>query len=151
MLREASGGHERDLRYVWYAVSHVDLDPDEITGLTGLPPDQAWKAGDPKPRTGLPRSEGAWILQSGLNESDEFHDHLDALLTRMRSAWEAFVELGVRYQADVGVAIYLLDAQGPLIQVLPDVSASIAELNAILGFDLYAIPEEEEEGDRSDD
>jgi hypothetical protein len=86
-----------------------------------------------------------WILDSGLGEGDEFHDHLDALIARMRPAWAAFVDLGRRFDADVEAAIYLLGAQGPLVQVLPDVSAALAEMNATLGFDLYAIPDDEDE------
>lgn len=39
------------------------------------------------------------------------------------------------------MAIYLVEGQGPLVQVLPDVAADLAELNATLGFDLYAMPE----------
>jgi hypothetical protein len=147
-LREFSGGHERDRRLLWYSLGGPTLDPDEVTRRTGIQPDQAWRAGDPKPRTGISQPEGAWFLNSGLGESDEFHDHLDALLARMRPAWATFVDLGRQYEADVEAAIYLLEAQGPLVQLLPDVSAALAELNATLGFDLYALPagDEEDEG-----
>jgi hypothetical protein len=143
-LREISGGHERDRRYVWYSLRGPDLNPEEITRLTGIAPDKAWHAGDPKPRTGIPQREGVWILDSGLGESEEFHVHLDALIARMRPAWTTFVDLGRRLDVDVEAAIYLLGAQGPLVQVLPDVSVALAELNATLGFDLYAIPDDED-------
>jgi hypothetical protein len=143
-LRAISGGHERDRRFVWYALGGPDVDPDEITRLTGIRPDASYRADDPHPRTGMPPGEGVWHLDSGLGESAEFHDHLDALLARMRPAWAAFVDLGRRYDARVEAAIYCLGATGPLIQVLPDVTAAIAELDATLGFDLYAFPENKE-------
>jgi hypothetical protein len=145
-LRDLSGGHEHDRRFVWYALGGRDLDPDEITRLTRIRPDVSYRAEDPRPRTGLPYGEGVWHLDSGLGESDEFHDHLDALLARMRPSWTTFVDLGRRYDASVETAIYCLGAQGPLVQVLPDVSAAIAELDATLGFDLYAFPEDDGEG-----
>jgi hypothetical protein len=149
-LREISGGHERDRRFVSYSLGGPDLDPEEVTRLTGIAPDQAWRAGDPKPRTGIPQPEGVWIINSGLGERDEFHDHLDALVTRMRPAWATFVELGRRFDAEVEAAIYLLGAQGPLVQVLPDVSAALAEVNATVAFDLYAIPDDEDEDEEAD-
>lgn len=141
-LRELSGGHPADRRHVWYSLGGHDLDPAAVTKLTGIEPDQSWLRGDPKPRTGIPSADGAWLLESGLGPSDEFHDHLDALLNRLRPAWKAFVDLGQEYEATVEAAIYLLEAQGPLVQLLPDVANALGELHATLGFDLYALPEE---------
>jgi Domain of unknown function (DUF4279) len=141
-LRELSGGHPADRRYVWYSLGGADLDPGAVSRSTGIKPDRSWLRGDPKPRTGIPYTGGAWLLESGLGPSDEFHDHLDALLNRLRPAWSAFVGLGHEYEATVEAAIYLLEAQGPLVQLLPDVAKALGELNATLGFDLYALPEE---------
>ena len=136
---DRSGAHERDERHVWYMLVGPDLDPQAISARTGIEPDQAWRAGEPRPRTGAPYAEGAWLLESGLPRSAEFHDHLDALIARLRPAWEAFIDLGRRHKASVGAAITSYGAQGPLVQVSPDVSAALAEINATLGFDLYAL------------
>lgn len=142
-LRDLSGGHPRDRRFVWYAVAGNDLDPAAVTARTRIDPDRAWRRGDPKPRTGIPFEDGVWWLDSGLGPGDEFHDHLDALLARLRPAWSAFVDLGVHFDASVDAAIYCLEAQGPLVQLLPDVAAALHDLNARLGFDIYALPEED--------
>jgi hypothetical protein len=142
-LRALSGGHPKDIRHIWYSLGGPDLDPMEVTTLTGMTPDRAWHRGDPKARTGIPQSDGHWSIDSGLAPHDEFHDHVDALLARLRPAWAAFVDLGRRYDANIDAAIYLLEAQGPLIEVLPDVAAALHELNATIGFDLYALPEDE--------
>jgi hypothetical protein len=56
--------------------------------------------------------------------------------------WSTFVALGRRYDAGVDSAIYLREAQGPLVQLLPDVAAALSEVNATLGFDLYAFGED---------
>lgn len=150
-LRELSGGHPNDDRHASYVLRGEDLDPDEITRLTGLTPGLTFRRGDEKrwhsgPRKGelinnRRHDHGAWFLESGLSDSDEFHEHLDALLDLMRPRWDTFVKLGQRYGAEVWIAIYLREAQGPLVQVLPDVAGSFAELNATLSFDLYALPE----------
>jgi hypothetical protein len=146
-LRDASGGHPNDQRYVSFILRGRDLDPDEITDSTGLTPSRAFRLGDPKPRTGIPHERGAWILESGLGESDEFHDHLDALLARMRPAWPTFVALGHRYDAELSVGVFMRRAQGPLVEVVPDVVAAIAELNAAIWLDLYAFPGDEPDDD----
>jgi hypothetical protein len=142
-LRDLGGGHPRDERRAWYAVRGADVDPSDVESLTGIPADRSWRAGDPRPRTGIARAEGLWLIFSGLGAGEEVHDHLDALLARMRPAWPAFADLGRRHEASVTVSIHCLEAQGPLVEVLPDVSAALAELNASLGFDLYALPEDE--------
>ena len=138
MLSELSGGHPKDRRRVWYSLRGESLDPTDITGLVGISPDRGWRAGNLKPRTGKPYREGAWIIDSGLEDDDEVHDHLDALLARMRPAWATFVDLGRRFEASVGAVVDMAEAQGPLVTVLPDVSGALAELNADIGFDLYA-------------
>lgn len=142
-LRDLSGGHPADRRFVWYALAGPDLDPASVTTLTAIEADRAWRRGDPKPRTGIPYRDGAWLLDSGLGPSDEFHDHLDALLARLKPAWRVFRDLGKRYAATVEAAIYCLEAQGPLVQLLPDVASALSDLNATLGFDIYALPEED--------
>jgi len=140
VLRELSGGHPADERRVWFSLAGPDLDPDAVTALTDIRPSRSWRRGDPKPRTGLPYRDGAWLLESGLAASDEFHDHLDALITRLKPSWSAFVELGQRYEATVDVVICCREAQGPLIQLLPDVAAALSDLGATLSFDIYALP-----------
>lgn len=93
-LRELSGGHPRDFRTASYFVRGRDLDPDEISRLTAITADRSWRRGDLKPRTGIPYRDGLWEIKSGLTERDQIHEHLDALIGRLRPAWPMFVELG---------------------------------------------------------
>jgi Domain of unknown function (DUF4279) len=118
------------------------LDPIAITELTGINPDRSYRADEPLP-TGRPRTDGQWASGSGLADTDEFHDHVDALLARMRPAWDRFVELGDRYDAFVEAAIHCSESQCPLVEVEPAVSAALSELNATLGFDIWTIAREE--------
>ena len=145
-LHILSGGHEADERHIWYALRGPDLDPEAISALTGIRPDRAHRRGEARPRTGEPYPDVAlkspasmaWMIDSGLPRSAEVHDHLEALIARLAPARPAFIALGVRYEATVVGAVTLAEAQGPLVAITPAVAASLAELNALLAFDLYA-------------
>lgn len=139
---DRKGGHRNDERRVFFSLWGSALDPVAITELTGINPDRSYRADEPLP-TGRPRKDGQWAIGSGLAVTDEFHDHVDALLARMRPAWDTFVELGRRYEAFVEAAIACCEPQGPLVEVRPAVSAALSELNATLGFDIWTIAREE--------
>jgi hypothetical protein len=134
------GTHPGDERVVWFALRGDGLDPADITARTGLTPTKAWRVGDGRPHGGTAHSDNVWLLDSGRPRSDEFHDCLNALLALLRPSWPELVALGQEFAAEVGAAIYCYEAQGPLVQVSPEASAALAELNATLGFDLYALP-----------
>jgi hypothetical protein len=141
MTKDSEAPHARDERYVWYVLAG-DFEPDEITRATGLTPSEVRRKGD-EPRLGaaiLKRS--SWSIDSGLTPSDEFHEHLEDLLARLRPGWDALRALGTEHEAGVEAAIYCRQAQGPLVQLSPEHGAAIAELRATLGFDIYALPED---------
>jgi Domain of unknown function (DUF4279) len=137
-LEDMSGGNTDDRRRVSYSLGGPDLDPDQLTKATGINPDFTARAGTPRPRTGLIHDQGIWLVDSGLDRSAEFHQHIDSLLARLTPAWGALVEMGQRFEADVDVAIHLAEAEGPVVVLLPDAAAKFAELNASVCFDLYA-------------
>jgi hypothetical protein len=138
--------HDRDERYVWFGFEG-DFDPDEISRRTGLTPNNAFMKGT-RPRPGASvRRVSVWTIDSGLTPADEFHEQLEDLLTRLRPAWDELCALGRTYDAFVTAAIYCRWSQGPLVVVSPAHGAAIAELGAELGFDIYALPEEQADGD----
>ena len=135
--------HARDERFVWYLLAG-DFDPEDITAAAGLTPTKVGRKGERAgPRTARLVSESTWVVESGLTPSDEFHEHLDQLIIKLRPGWEALVAFGRQHQAFVTAAIYCREAQGPLVEVSPEASAALTELSATLGFDLYALPEDE--------
>lgn len=137
--------HARDERYVWFGFEG-DFDPDEISRLTGLTPDKAFRKGTrPRPGASLRKVSG-WMVDSRLTPADEFHDHLADLLARLQPAWDELCALGRTHSAFVTAAIYCRWSQGPLVEVSPAHGAAIAELGATLGFDIYALPEEQADG-----
>ena len=141
MTDQSEKPHARDERYVWFVLAG-DFDPDEISRATGLTPSEVRRKGD-TPRAGAATlKKSSWSIDSGLTPSDEFHEHLDDLLGRLRPGWTALCALGKKHESHVEAAIYCRQAQGPLVQVSPEHGAAIAELRATLGFDIYALPED---------
>jgi len=139
-------GHAHDERHVWYCLQG-DFDPDDITAPSGLTPTQTRRAGDrPNPRTTHRPPHSMWEMDSGLAPCDEFDEHLDALFERLQPGWVALTVLGDQHEAWSTAAISCREAQGPLVQVEPRAAVAPAELNATLGFDIYALPEIEPDG-----
>jgi uncharacterized protein DUF4279 len=135
--------HARDERYVWYALVG-DFDPDDITATARLTPSKIGRKGEPvSARTTRLRTASTWKMDSRLTPSDEFHAHLEDLIATLRPGWDALTALGQVHQAFVTAAIYCHESQGPLVEVNPQALAALAELRATLGFDLYAVPEDE--------
>ena len=138
--------HALDERYVWFRLVG-EFEPDDITALTGLTPDHAFRKGTrPRPRASVRKVSG-WVVDSRLTPADEFHDHLTDLIALLRPCWDTLRSLGRTHQAFVGAAIYCHWSQGPMIQVSPEHSASLADLGATLEFDIYALPEEAPDDD----
>ena len=133
------GGHPDDCRTANYIIRGTDVDPEEITRLTGIEPDESWRTGDQLPISRRPARDSLWRIESGLADSDEFHRHIAALLVKMRPSWGAFVEFGKRYSPYIDVSIHLHEAQGPLVALLPDIMRELSGLNVELYFDLYAM------------
>jgi hypothetical protein len=138
-LDELTGGHPDDCRFAAYVIRGVDVNPEEITQLTGIKPDDSWHIGDQLRHLPRRAPDSVWRINSGLADSDEFHRHIAALLARIRPAWPEFVSLGVRYSPYIDISIHLHEAQGPLVILLPDMMRDLAELNVEVGFDLYAL------------
>jgi hypothetical protein len=143
MTEPAEAPHARDERYVWYCLTG-EFDPDEVTEATGLSPTSTRRKGErASERTTFRLSASEWAMDSALGPSEEFHKHLEDVIDRLRPGWDALRALGQVHQAGVTAAIYCREAQGPLVEVVPSVALALVELNATLGFDIYALPERE--------
>lgn len=141
-LEELSGGHPNDKRTVGYVLRGATLNPDEVTRVTGLRPDKSWHIGDKLPISARAARDSLWMIDSGLPDTEEFHRHVAALLARMRPSWKAFVAIGAQHSPYLEVSIRLYEAHGPLVVLLPEFIRELAELNARVVFDLYALPEQ---------
>jgi hypothetical protein len=137
-LRDASGGNPDDLREVSFEILGPDVDPAEITRVTGLTPDRSRVVGAFK-RSGLRFKTGRWSISSGLPANAEVHEQFEALLNRLRGNWSAFIELGRLHELEVWAAVEFHEVSGPAMAVVPHVGAAFAELNARIVFDVHNV------------
>jgi len=116
------------------------LDPNEITGLLGLPPTASYRAGDPvSVRVVAHRKIGMWQLESSLSPTEELSLHVLGLLTQLpmdTGIWEAIVG---RFSADVycGVDVRLPNSG---IELTSAAIAALAARKLSIQLDLYALP-----------
>ena len=130
---------------VSFVLSATDLDPDEVTEMTGLTPDESAKRGDErrnyKGQLITPHKEGFWIISSqGKVESKDINDHFDFLLDILLPHRKTFLQIidelnGETYFDVLWTSSYLYAGTGPLIS--RQALRGISELGASMGFDIY--------------
>ena len=110
---------ESPRQYAYLRITSTVIDPDRITQQTGLMPNQQWRVGEQTPVVGRPAKFHHWQLDSGIEPSDDFHEHVAAVAGKVvgkegaiRSLIEdCSVQLQiVRYlegTADVGLSLSL--------------------------------------------
>ena len=116
---------------VFFSISGFDEDPDEITSLLDLAPDQVARRSDASGE-----DENWWLLRSRLRSKD-VNDHLRGLLGRMRGKADR-----VRAEWRPSFSVLwrgrdLVTGGGPVYD--RDVVAGIAELGAELVQDIYQL------------
>jgi hypothetical protein len=88
--------------YAYSALRGADLDPDQITSLTGLTPSDGWRPGDVvSARTGRRRAEGGWRIASQVPRHLPLHEHVQEVFRRLLPGWNALIELTTRYEAEL--------------------------------------------------
>ncbi|HEX5435805.1 MAG TPA: DUF4279 domain-containing protein [Gemmatimonadaceae bacterium] len=146
--------HEAHIRSVavTFSVAAPDLDPAAVTAATGLQPDSSARRGDERRnRAGTllsPEREGWWALGTrGKLTSKDINDHFRYLHERLlphASALQAFAQGGETFFDVVWKSTYLYAGTGPLIDA--DCLSGIAALGAGVGFDIYQVDEDPEDG-----
>ena len=124
-----------------------DLDPDEVTELTGLDPSDAWRKGDPHVnRIGVvlaPRKTSVWSFYAPTEFSLDLPELLDGLLDRFEPKRDENVALLHRTSstAEVSLHIYMSD-QTPIGTISLATLKRIVALNADLDLDLYVVDDD---------
>jgi len=132
---------EAEIR-VWFTLTGLDLDPNEITTATNLEPSKAWRKGDlidPR-RPARRHKEGGWSIASGCEDTVDIESQIKALLKRLCPARQALVSLGKRYDAEVECVMYIYGGERPAEHFDRDAVRQMAELNASIDVDLYILP-----------
>lgn len=94
--------------HVYFAVFGFDDDPDIITGIAEIPPDDIWRKGEsysaltPEAR----RMENRWILASNLDQHASHREHFEALLAKLEALGDSLNALRQSYRCGIGVSRY---------------------------------------------
>lgn len=125
-----------------------DCDPNEITAALGIVPDESGRRGEERALRGghLFRAPyGSWSIASKLGSKD-VNDHFRGLLHRLDGCADRLdphwgvPTFGVLYKAT-----HLRSGNGPFFEA--DVVRGIAALGADLWQDIYALDEDDSDGD----
>ena len=123
----------------FFSINGFDEDPDEITRLLDLAPDQISRRGQERADAAADEpveTENWWLLQSRLRSKD-VNDHLRGLLGRLKGA---AAKLKPEWRPSFAVlwrGTNLVAGGGPVYE--RDVLAGIAELRAELVQDIYQL------------
>lgn len=123
--------------------------PSEITELMGLEPTEMWERGEPVP--GHPtahRTFSRWTLESPLERSKSFEDHLDALLLILEARADQIRRVKERFAAGIGCAAYFRSVN-PGFHISETQLARLAALGLSLDFDLYCLGAGSDEEEQS--
>ncbi len=101
--------------HVYFSVFGFEEDPEEVTRVAGVEPDEVWRRGEtyseaiPEAR----RRDNCWILTSGLDQYASHRDHFEKLLIRLEDLGDRLPALLEHYRCGVGVSrYYFMDDPG---------------------------------------
>ncbi len=135
------GGDRPDRKHASVRVIGANLDPDKVTRVTALTPDEAHRRGDPK-RRGDPWREGLWSMCSApplAEGGNHLEDHLRWLLDRLEPHASALRSMCAEDGLRVDFwCFYSMGQANSSFGVSPATLAGIARLGAELSLDVYA-------------
>lgn len=130
---------------VSFFLSATNLDPHEVTKITGLNPDKIAKRGDErrnyKGQVISPHEEGFWMITSqGKVKSKDINAHFDFLLAMLLPHRKKFLQILEEMSGEtlfdvLWTSSYLYAGTGPMIS--RKALHGISELGASMGFDIY--------------
>jgi Domain of unknown function (DUF4279) len=132
------GGDSPDRKRASFRVMGAALDPEKVTRITGLAPDEAHRRGDPK-RRGNPWREGLWTVSSSLPDGgNHLEDHLRWLLDRLEPKAPALRRMYAEedLRADFW-CFYSMGQANSSLGITPSTLAGIAAIEAELCLDVY--------------
>jgi hypothetical protein len=150
-ITELHASHIRKVE-VNFCIFGESLNPVEVTQAIGIQPDHSGLRGDEK-KNNLGQTigthfEGFWILSTeNKAQSKDINDHFRYLLFQLlphREAILRFAEGGETYFDILWQSTYLYAGTGPMID--RDCLQGVAQLEAGMGFDIYQIDEDDEDG-----
>ena len=125
-----------DKEYAYFCVSGPGSH-ETVTQLLGLQPSAAWNAGELNAR-GQPRHEMTWRLDSGLEESEPLHRHIDNLLLYLSPRSGSLRELWLDYALTLQCVGRYASSHG--LHLDRELVRQLAMLGIAVDLDLYVLP-----------
>jgi len=116
-------------------------DPHHITKLLGIQPDEVWRIGNALSFTSeRKRTDNGWAIVSKISNTVDLDAHVTAILEVIGSAKSNFKNLphGSTVYLSCGITVNR-GPGGPSIVFSPQMVASLAELGAEIGIDIYCL------------
>ena len=130
-----------------FRIIHPALDPNRTSQELGLQPSWAWRKGEGRGRRSIPSRTGIWGLDTeGILTSRDLRRHLDWLLDHLEPKAAVLEDLRLQgYRMDVFCLWCRLGGTGgPMLS--PRNMARLAALNLTIGFEFWAVDEDESAG-----
>ena len=124
------------------AITGPDLDPDRITALLGVSPDQSRRSGGTGKDGQLDEERspprGLWSISTKdrISQTDEISTHIRSLLDRVTVDPDVWAELTQAYKCRVFVGWFLVRTN-EMISIDPELLGRLANLGLTLDFDVY--------------
>lgn len=129
---------------VAFCLYGFDIDPDEITAITGITPSRIRRIGDRTGITGRRRNTNEWILSSRLDTSARVQQHLDDVLGQLEVQWKEVAALCQRFSGLIDCYVRVYDDL-PGIYFDTKAMAHICDLGAAISIDQYLFVNADEE------
>ncbi len=133
-----------DRQYAYFKAVGVD-DPNDVSFVLDLEPDEIWKLGDAFERGSLKsrRRSSRWMLNSGLSDAEPLSDHLRALMCRLEPKREGLLSLQDRFATRFVCVAYCYQAFGWELDF--DLQRRATALRVSFEFDIYRQGDHHEE------
>lgn len=128
---------------VYFTLTGLDCEPEEITAKIGIKPTKTWKVGDLiNSRGTIRRKHNGWKLESKLEKSAELEEQIKSVLEQLQPSWQPLREICTQYDAEINCVIYTIK-QIPAIHFDREIIEKVNQLNAAIDVDLYVLPDGE--------
>lgn len=121
-----------------FGFGDTEEDPDEITEIIGMEPDEKRKKGDPsKILPGKINQFNEWLLITTPDVSIDMEDQIDIIINRLKPVKDNIIRYSQLSPPFLNLTIKSYGGDRPLINYRNDVIKFLAEINAETGVDLY--------------
>jgi uncharacterized protein DUF4279 len=131
-------------------LTNFDIDPNQVSEMLSLTPIVSWLKGESIQRTARKHKTNGWRLSSGLDNTAELDDHINALFAKIKPALSNFNNLPTSTEKEVSCVIYIYhktnntdeEHRTPPIHLEREHVEILNQMGAEFDLDLYVLPED---------